>query len=90
MSEGVVEIRINNQSCKGIDLTTWHTQARRAPLVATIQDVTKKPGRVLPRPSAVFHAYASVDTPWMPRTLSHYTSVKRGKVLSNLLTHEAT
>jgi hypothetical protein len=41
MSEGVTEIWINNQPCKGINLTTRHTQARRAPWVATIHDVTK-------------------------------------------------
>jgi hypothetical protein len=41
MSEGVTEIQINNQSYKGINLTAWHTQARRAPRVATIHDVTK-------------------------------------------------
>jgi hypothetical protein len=29
MSEGVTEIRINNQPCKGINLTTRHTQAQR-------------------------------------------------------------
>jgi hypothetical protein len=58
--------------------------------VATIHNMTKKSGRVLPHPSAVFHAYASADTPWVARTLSHYTSVKRGKVSSNSLTHEAT
>jgi hypothetical protein len=29
MSEGVAEIQINSQPCKGINLTTWHTQARR-------------------------------------------------------------
>jgi hypothetical protein len=73
MSEGVTEIWINNQPCKGINLTTRHTQARRAPRVATIHDVTKKSGRVLPHPSAVFHTYASVDTPWVARTLSYYT-----------------
>jgi hypothetical protein len=76
MSEGVAEIQINNQPCKVINLTTRHTQARWAPQVATIHDVTKKPGRVLPHPSAVFHVYASTDTPWVTRTLSHYTSVK--------------
>jgi hypothetical protein len=27
-SEGVTEIRINSQPCKGINLTAWHTQAR--------------------------------------------------------------
>jgi hypothetical protein len=76
MSEGVTEIQINNESCKGINLTTRHTRARRAPRVAIIHDVTKKPGRVLPRPSAIFHTYASADTPWVALTLSHYTSVK--------------
>jgi hypothetical protein len=90
ISEGVAEIRINNQPCKGINLTTWHTHARRAPWVATIHDVTKKPGRVLPRPSVIFHTYASVDTPWVAWTLSHYTSVKRGKISSNSSTHKAT
>jgi hypothetical protein len=29
ISEGVVEIRINSQPCKGINLTTRHTQAQR-------------------------------------------------------------
>jgi hypothetical protein len=90
MSDGVTEIWINNQPYKGINLTTRHTQARRAPRVATIHDVTKKPGQVLPRPSAVFHVYASADTPWVAQTLSHYTSVKWGKVSSNSSTHEAT
>jgi hypothetical protein len=90
ISESVTEIRINNQPCKGINLTTRHTQARRAPRVATIHDVTKKLGRVLPRPSVVFHAYASVDISWVARSLSHYTSVKWGKVSSNFSKHEAT
>jgi hypothetical protein len=71
MSEGVREIRINNEPCKGINLTTLHIQAWRAPRVATIHDVTKKSGQVLPRPSAVFHAYASADIRWVARTLSH-------------------
>jgi hypothetical protein len=39
--ESVMEIRINNQRCKGIHLTTRHTQAWRAPRVSTIHDVTK-------------------------------------------------
>jgi hypothetical protein len=90
ISKSVAEIWINSQSCKGINLTTRHTQARRAPRVATIHDVTKKSGRVLPHPSPVFHTYASLDTPWVARTLSHYTSVKWGKVSSNSSTHEVT
>jgi hypothetical protein len=48
--------------------------------VATIHDAVKESGRVLPRTSAVFHMYASVDTPWVARTLSHSTPVKQGKV----------
>jgi hypothetical protein len=58
--------------------------------VATIYDVTKKSGRVLPRPSAVIHAYASVDTPWVARTRSHCIPVRWGKVSFNSLTHTAT
>jgi hypothetical protein len=85
-----MEIRINNQPCKGINLTTQHTQARRAPRVATVHDVTKKSCRVLPHPSAIFHVYALADTPCVAQTLSHYTSVKQGKVLSNSSTHEGT
>jgi hypothetical protein len=69
ISEGVMEIRINNQPCKGINLTTRHTQTRRTPRVATVHDTVKESDRVLPHPSAVFHAYASTDTPWVAR---HY------------------
>jgi hypothetical protein len=90
ISEGVTEIRINSQPCKGINLTTWHMQAQRAPWVTTIHDMTKKSSRVWPHPSVVFHTYASADTPWVARTLSHYTSVKRGMVSSNSSTHKAT
>jgi hypothetical protein len=75
---------------RGINLTTRHTQAQRAPWVEIIHDVTKKPGRVLPRPSVVFHAYASADIPWVAQTLSHFTSVKWGKVSSNSSKDEAT
>jgi hypothetical protein len=65
-------------------------QARRAPRVATVHNTIKKSGRVLPRPSAIFHAYASADTSWVARTLSHCTPVKWGKVSSNLSRYEAT
>jgi hypothetical protein len=76
MYEGVMEIQVNSQPCKGINLTTQHMQARRASWVATVHDTIKKPDRALPRPSAVFHTYASVDTQWVARTLSRYTHVK--------------
>jgi hypothetical protein len=58
--------------------------------VATVYGMAKESGRVLPHPSAIFHAYASANTTWVARTLSHYTPVKRGKVSSNSLTHKAT
>jgi hypothetical protein len=63
ISEGVAEIQINSQHCKGINLTTQHTQVWRAPRVATVHDTVKESGQVLPHTSAVFHAYASADTP---------------------------
>jgi hypothetical protein len=90
ISEGVTEIRINSQSCKGINLNRRHTQASRAPRVAIVHNVIKNPDWILPRPSVVFHTYALVDTPWVAQTLSHSTPVKRGKVLSNSSIHEAT
>jgi hypothetical protein len=90
MSEGVTEIWINSQPCKGINLTTWHMWAIEATRVATVHDAVKESDRVLPRPSAIFHVYASTDTPWIDRTLSHCTPVKRGKVSSNPLGHKAT
>jgi hypothetical protein len=73
MSEGVVEIRLNSQPCKGINLTTRHTQAQRAPRVATIHDVVKEMIRAYLTLVHVFHAYALVDTPWVAHALSHYT-----------------
>jgi hypothetical protein len=58
--------------------------------VATVHNAIKELGRVLPCPSAIFHMYASTDTPWVAQTISHCTPVKRGKVSSNLSTHEVT
>jgi hypothetical protein len=76
MSEGVEEIRINNQPYKGINLTTLHTQARRAPRVATIHDEIKETIRAHLTLVHFFHAYTSTDTPWVAHALSHFTSVK--------------
>jgi hypothetical protein len=58
--------------------------------VATVHDAIKESGRILPHASVIFHAYASVDTPWVAQTLSNYTFMKRDKVSSNSSTHEAT
>jgi hypothetical protein len=65
-------------------------RAMRVPRVATVHDVIKESAWVLPRPSAILHTYASMDTPWVAQTLSHCTPMKRGKVSSNSVTHEAT
>jgi hypothetical protein len=43
ISEGITEIWINSQLCKGINLTIRHTQARKASRVATIHDTVKEP-----------------------------------------------
>jgi hypothetical protein len=60
-----MEIPINRQLCKGINLTTWHTQGRRAQQVVTVHNAVKESGQVLPRPSVVFYVYASADTLWV-------------------------
>jgi hypothetical protein len=65
ISDGVVEIRINSQPCKGLNLTKWHMQARRAPWVTTVHDATKEMIRAHLTLVHVFHAYASADTPWV-------------------------
>jgi hypothetical protein len=58
MSEDFTEIRINNQPCKSINLTTQHTQAQRAPRVATVHDVVKETIRAHLTLVHVFHGYA--------------------------------
>jgi hypothetical protein len=80
MSEGVVEIRINSQPCKGINLTTRHIQVRRALRVATIHLTLVH----------IFHAYASADTPWVAHALFRCTPVRYGRIASILATHDAT
>jgi hypothetical protein len=89
MSEGVAEIRINNQSCKGINLTTWHTHAQRASRVATIHDEVKQTIRVHLTLVHVFHVYASVDTPWVAHALSYFTSVRYDRIASVSVVHDA-
>jgi hypothetical protein len=90
LSEGVAEIRIDSQPCKGINLTTRHAQARRAPRVATIHDEVKEMIRAHLTLVHVFHAYALMDTPWVAHALSHYTSVRYGRIRSISAAHDAT
>jgi hypothetical protein len=86
MSKGVAEIQINSQSCKGINLTTRRTQDRRAPRVVTIHDTIKVHLTLV----HVFHVYASVDTPWVARALSHCTPVRYGRIASISVAHDAS
>jgi hypothetical protein len=90
MSEGVMEVQIDSQPCKGINLTTRHTQARRAPRVATIHDAVKETISAHLTLVHVFHAYASKDTPRVTHALSHYTPVRYGKIAFVSATHDAT
>jgi hypothetical protein len=80
--EGVAEIRINSQPCKGINLTTRHTQAWRAPRVATVHDAIKEMMRAHLTLAHIFHKYGSVDAPWVAHALSHYTPVRYGRIAS--------
>jgi hypothetical protein len=90
MSEGVTEIQINNQPCKGINLTTRHTQAQRAPRVATIHNEVKETIRAHLTLVHIFHTYASMDTLWVAHALSHFTSVRYGRIASVSMAHNAT
>jgi hypothetical protein len=85
-----MEIRINNQPYKGINLTTRHTQARRTPRVATIHDEVKETIRAHLTLVHVFHAYALTDTPWVAHALSHFTSIRYGRIASISAAHDAT
>jgi hypothetical protein len=88
MSEGATEIRINSQPCKGINLTTRHTQASRAPRVSTVHDVIKNWARsylaLVPSSTRM-----PLQTPHGSNTIPLYTR-EASEVLSNSSTHEAT
>jgi hypothetical protein len=88
--ESVTEIRIHNQPCKSINLTTRQTQAQRAPRVATIHDEVKEMIRAHLTLVHVFHAYDSADTPWVAHALSYFTSVRYGRIDSISAAHDAT
>jgi hypothetical protein len=76
--------------CKGNNLTTRHTQARRAPRVATVNNAVKEMIKAHLTLVHVFHAYASTDTPWMTHALSHFTSVRYGRIAFVSAAHKAT
>jgi hypothetical protein len=50
--------------------------------VAIVHDAVKKTIRAHLILLHVLHAYASADTPWVAHALSHYTSVRYGRIAS--------
>jgi hypothetical protein len=90
ISEGVTKIRINSQPCKGINLITQHTQARRAPRVATIHDMAKEMIKAHLTLVHIFHVYASVDTLWVVHALTRCTPIRYDRIAFVSVTHEAT
>jgi hypothetical protein len=58
--------------------------------VATIHDKVKETIRAHLTLVHVFHAYASVDTPWVAHALSHYISIRFGRIASISAAHDAT
>jgi hypothetical protein len=58
--------------------------------VATIHDEVKEMIRAHLTLVHIFHAYASVDTSWVAHALSHYTSVRYGRIASVLAAQNAT
>jgi hypothetical protein len=78
------------KSCKGINLTTQHTRARRAPRVATVHNAVKETIMAHLTIVHVFHAYALADTPWVAQALSHFTPIRYGRIASVSAANEAT
>jgi hypothetical protein len=58
--------------------------------VATIHDEVKETIRAHLTLVHVFHVYASADTPWVAHALSHFTSVRYGRIASVSAAHDAT
>jgi hypothetical protein len=58
--------------------------------VAIVHDAVKETIRAHLTLVHVFHTYASVDTPWVAHALSHYTSIRYGRIASVLAAHDAT
>jgi hypothetical protein len=58
--------------------------------VATVHDAVKEAIMAHLTIVHVFHVYASVDTPWVGHALSHFTSVRYGRIASVSAAHDAT
>jgi hypothetical protein len=88
--KGVTEIIINSQPCKGINLTTRHTWAKRASRVAIVHDMIKETIRTHLTLVHIFHANASVDNSWVAHALSWCRLIRYGRITSVLATHYAS
>jgi hypothetical protein len=58
--------------------------------VATIHDEVKETIRAHLTLVYVFHVHGSADTPWVAHALSHYTSIRYGRIASVSAAHDAT
>jgi hypothetical protein len=58
--------------------------------VATIHDEVKDTIKAHLTLVHVFHTYASADTLWVVHALSHYTSVRYGRIASISVAHDTT
>jgi hypothetical protein len=58
--------------------------------VRTVHDAVKETIRAHLTLVHVFHAYDSVDTPWVAHALPHYTPVRYGRIASVSVAHDAT
>jgi hypothetical protein len=58
--------------------------------VATIHDEVKETIKADLTLVHVFHAYASADTPWVAHGLSHFTSVRYGRIDFVSAAHDTT
>jgi hypothetical protein len=58
--------------------------------VATIHDEVKETIRAHLTLVHVFHAYAMADTPWVAHALSHFTSIRYGRIASVSAAYDAT
>jgi hypothetical protein len=59
-------------------------------VMVTVHDAVKETIRAHLTLVHVFHTYASADTPWVTHALSHYTSVRYGRIASVSVAHDAT
>jgi hypothetical protein len=67
-----------------------HAGQKGTTRVATVHNAVKETIRVHLTLMHVFHAYASTDTPWVAHALSHFTSVRYGRIAFVSAAHEAT